>query len=241
MTDNVLKFKKSRWELLGKVGVDGGMIIITDAENFPKYFDLPHTYDMLQNPEEPEHIRKIRDQHYPEMKEIDLEKHAQANGFINLMTHDVCLKIANYSGYSIPWLGGDGDFPLYGRFVTSNEKDILSDILVYQEQSYFFSSINDFEKKKECSIDIYSGKIGIDEPSEWDKRGLVIPSYSYDCYLGNGNYNIFELNIKFNAPSDIENVDSEIIENSDLLGTLIELNPEEQITKQDLEDLLFKS
>ena len=42
-------------------------------------------------------------------------------------------------------------------------------------------------------VQIYSGKIGVDSPEKVDERGLIVPSYAYDCPLGNGTYNILNL------------------------------------------------
>ncbi len=256
MNENILKYKKSRWELLGNVDVDGGMIIITDAENFPKYFDLPHYYDILTNPQGPENFKKLRDKYYPEMKGID---------FIDQIDHDTCLKLNNYSAYSIPWLGGDGRFPLWGRFVTSDQKEQLTDLVIYADFDDFVDII-DFNITKECSIDIYSGKIGIDEPQELDKRGLVTPTYSYECPLGNRSYDIFDVeaiiipySIINQFTSERSNIDypkltkeekieflTRILKKANesysktkrQLGTLIEINSDYKIKNDDLIDLL---
>ena len=198
MTDNILKFKKkSRWELLGEINVDGGIIIISDAENFSKYFE--NEYGPIGD----------RKKHFPTLKD---------DFVIDLLEHDTCMKKGEYSGHSIPWLGGDGTFPMWGRFVeretndSSQKSDFLNDIVIHVLSSLDIQ-INDFEKLDytKCSIDIYSGKIGIDEPSKVDERGLVIPRYSYECPLGNGSYDIFEVNINTLSYSPSNN-DSKIEE-----------------------------
>ena len=100
------------------------------------------------------------------------------------------------------------------------------------------NAIQDFEKVNKCSIDIYSGKIGIDEPGKIDERDLVVATNIYDCPLGNGAYDIYDVNIMVNSLSDFSNPDSEVVEGKEPLGTLIELNPKEKITKGSIGDLI---
>ena len=203
---------KSKWELLAKIDVDGGQIMISDEQNFPKYFeDQSGIYFGFED----------RKKYFPNMKDD-----------FNIDRHDgTCVKEGDYSGYSIPWLGGDGTFPLWGRYVQDgNSKDdyILNDLIVLDDTyDIFYTSneIDQFEKLdySKCSIQIYSGKIGVDSPEKVDERGLIVPSYSYDCPLGNGTYNIFELEIDSNGGD---------------IATLVELNPNNTITKEDFQNLL---
>jgi hypothetical protein len=201
---------KSKWKLLAKISADGGCIIISDEQNFPKYLTDESSISF-----------EDRKKYFPEMKD---------DFHIDLLEQEVCVKKGDYSGYSIPWLGGDGTFPLWGRYVQdSNSKDnyILNDLIVLEDSYdifYTFNEIDQFEKLDytKCSIQIYSGKIGIDSPDNVDERGLIVPSYSYDCPIGNGTYNIFELQI----------------ESTSEIATLVELNPNNTISKKDVQNLL---
>ena len=195
---------ESKWELLANINVDGGCIIISDEQNFPKYI-MDETSIGFED----------RKKYFPNMKDD-----------FHIDIGDQCVKKGDYTGYSIIWLGGDGTFPLWGRYIQySNSKDnyILNDLVVSSNDYYDFSEIEQFEKLdySQCSIEINSGKIGIDSPDNTDERGLVVPTYSYDCPLGNGIYNIFEL--KINSNSEI--------------ATLVELNPNNTITKEDVQSL----
>ena len=244
MNKNVLKFKKkSRWELLGRNEVNTGHIIITDAENFPKYFHCPHHlgYD---DPEYHLYIKKQITKHYPTMDNIDFGDKADKFGFIHLLAHDVCMRVHSYSGHIVDGTQRvGGSYPIWGRFVesetndSSKTSDVLNDLLIYCGDLDVFQ-INDFEKVNKCSIDIYSGKIGIDEPEEIDERGLVVPTNIYDCPLGNGAYDIYDINIMVYRHSDLNNPDSEVVEGKEPFGTLIELNPKEKITKGSIGDLI---
>ena len=103
----------------------------------------------------------------------------------------------------------------------------LNDLIVLEDSYdifHTFNEIDQFEKLDytKCSIQIYSGKIGIDSPDNVDERGLIVPSYSYDCPLRNGTYNIFELQI----------------ESTSEIATLVELNPNNTISKKDVQNLL---
>jgi len=205
---------KSKWELLGKIDVNGGWIVISDEQNFPKYLeDTSGVYFGFED----------RKKYLPDMKDD-----------FNIDRHDgACVKKGDYTGYSIPWLGGDGTFPLWGRYAQdskSRDNYILNDLIVFEDQYDIFDPLLDIEidqfKKldySKCSIQIYSGKIGIDSPEKVDERGLIVPSYSYDCPLGNGTYNIFELEIDSNGGD---------------IATLVELNPNNTITKEDFQNLL---
>ena len=54
--------------IFGEVDVDGGIMIVSDAENFPKYFDPPHLYTH-ENPEGPTNAKLRRNKKYPEIFE----------------------------------------------------------------------------------------------------------------------------------------------------------------------------
>ena len=53
-----------KWKKLGEVGVDGGIIIVSDAENFPKYFNPIHLYSH-DNQEEFDNAKLHRNTKYP--------------------------------------------------------------------------------------------------------------------------------------------------------------------------------
>ena len=212
-----------KWNKLGEVGVDGGIMIVSDAENFPKYFNPDHLYT-LENQEEFDNAKLLRNTKYPEMETVDLGKYDQGNGFIDILAHDTCFKIGKYSGYSVPWLGGDGTFDVWGRFVENK----IADILIYSFGTYNTLYEDDFEieKTKECTIDIYSGRIGIDEPNEIDKNGFVQPVLNLECPNNRQQYDIFELSLKFKSFG------------TELLGTHIELEPDNKITKNEIKELM---
>ena len=212
-----------KWKKLGEVDVDGGIMIVSDAENFPKYFDPPHLYTH-ENPDGPNNAKLLRNTKYPEMETVDLGKYDQGNGFIDILAHDTCFKIGKYSGYSVPWLGGDGTFDVWARFVENK----IADILIYSFGTYNTLYEDDFEieKTKECTIDIYSGRIGIDEPNELDKNGFVQPVLNLECPNSRQQYDIFELSLKFKSFG------------TELLGTHIELDLDNKITKNEIKELM---
>ena len=211
------------WKKLGEVGVDGGIMIVSDAENFPKYFNPSHLYS-YDNQEEFDNAKLHRNTKYPEMESVDLGKYDQGNGFIDILAHDTCFKIGKYSGYSVPWLGGDGTFDVWGRFVENK----IVDILIYSFGTYntLYEDEFEIEKTKEFSIDIYSGRIGIDEPNELDKNGFVQPVLNLECPNNRQQYDIFELSLKFKSFG------------TELLGTHIELEPDNKITKNEIKELM---
>ena len=212
-----------KWNKLGEVGVDGGIMIVSDAENFPKYFNPDHLYT-LENQEEFDNAKLHRNTKYPEMETVDLGKYDQGNGFIDVLAHDTCFKIGKYSGYSVPWLGGDGTFDVWGRFVENK----IVDILIYSYGTYntLYKDEFEIEKTKEFSIDIYSGRIGIDEPNELDKNGFVQPVLNLECPNSRQQYDIFELSLKFKSFG------------TELLGTHIELDLDNKITKNEIKELM---
>ena len=211
------------WKKLGEVGVDGGIMIVSDAENFPKYFNPIHLYS-YDNQEEFDNAKLHRNTKYPEMESVDLGKYDQGNGFIDILAHDTCFKIGKYSGYSVPWLGGDGTFDVWGRFVENK----IVDILIYSLGTYntLYEDEFEIEKTKEFSIDIYSGRIGIDEPNELDKNGFVQPILNLECPNNRQQYDIFELSLKFKSFG------------TELLGTHIDLEPDNKITKNEIKELM---
>ena len=212
-----------KWKKLGEVGVDGGIMIVSDAENFPKYFNPIHLYSH-DNQREFDNAKLHRNTKYPEMESVDLSEYDQGNGFIDVLAHDTCFKIGKYSGYSVPWLGGDGTFDVWGRFVENK----IVDILIYSFGTYNTLYEDDFEieKTKECTIDIYSGRIGIDEPNELDKNGFVQPVLNLECPNSRQQYDIFELSLKFKSFG------------TELLGTHIELDLDNKITKNEIKELM---
>ena len=121
-------------------------------------------------------------------------------------------------------LGGDGTFDVWGRFVENK----IVDILIYSFGTYNTLYEDDFEieKTKECTIDIYSGRIGIDEPNELDKNGFVQPVLNLECPNKRQQYDIFELSLKFKSFG------------TELLGTHIELEPDNKITKNEIKELM---
>ena len=162
----------------------------------------------------------------PNLLILNLSEYDQGNGFIDVLAHDTCFKIGKYSGYSVPWLGGDGTFDVWGRFVENK----IADILIYSFGTYNTLYEDDFEieKIKECTIDIYSGRIGIDEPNEIDKNGFVQPVLNLECPNSRQQYDIFELSLKFKSFG------------TELLGTHIELDLDNKITKNEIKELMKK-
>ena len=97
-----------------------------------------------------------------------------------------------------------------------------------EPQPYFKpSSLKDGESEEFRLMGCYEtghAVTGWQYPSEKvDEKGLIVPSYAYDCPLGNGTYNIFELEIDSNGGD---------------IATLVELNPNNTITKEDFQNLL---
>ena len=82
------------------------------------------------------------------------------------------------------------------------------------------------KKTKECTIDIYSGKIGIDEPNEHDKDGDCSTSIKFRMSNNRQKYDIFELSLKFKKLWNI-------IKNSH-----IDLEPDNKITKNFIKELM---
>ena len=104
----------------------------------------------------------------------------------------------------------------------------VDDILIYSFGTYntLYEDEFEIEKTKEFSIDIYSGRIGIDEPNEIDKNGFVQPVLNLECPNSRQQYDIFELSLKFKSFG------------TELLGTHIELEPDNKITKNEIKELM---
>ena len=60
---------KANWRYLGEVGYEGDKVIITDSENFPKFFD-PRPSFIILTEEDKKKTQKIREEKYPDLKKI---------------------------------------------------------------------------------------------------------------------------------------------------------------------------
>ena len=93
---------KSEWIFLGQIGIDsfndyGNTIIITDSENFPKYFDPRHYYTMMNENdyEKTNSLRKHRYPHRKDLRKVDgvETKNLDSRGMIDLLNHEEYLEI----------------------------------------------------------------------------------------------------------------------------------------------------
>jgi len=250
--NNILKFKnKPQWKYLDDVG-ELSAVIISDAENFPKFFI---TWEFSK-----EEMKKIRDEKYPELKDTDLLNVISGN-IENEDDHFIkegneytsCIRNNHYTGYQVPLDNpNDTGVPVLARIidkptnVSSQDTKVFTHIFVfnyYLLSEDFFDLINkgyEFKKTKVCSVDIYSKKIGIGLNHN---IGLAYNSEDplpraqcvCDCYLGNGTYDIFQIDIEKKI----------IPQNKDALeldrkyfGTLIELDSKENFTTDDIIKML---
>ena len=61
------------WRYLGEVGYEGDKVIITDSENFPKFFD-PRPSLIILTEEEMKQTQKIRAEKYPDLRNDNFKK-----------------------------------------------------------------------------------------------------------------------------------------------------------------------
>jgi len=216
------------WRYLGEVGYEGDIVIITDSENFPKYFDPRPSLIMLKE-EDKKKTQKIREKKYPDLKN-DSFKNLNTNidyidsyGTIDLDEHPTCVSIKNYSGYKIPWIYGFmGKFEAYGNFLS----DKVTDIVIHNNQSNITNN-SKIKIRKDCSIKIYSGCIGIDEPVSISENKLLESKFNLNCPQGNGVYDISQI---------------EIVQGNDFqkepFGTAVNLSGENSLSEERVQDLI---
>lgn len=106
------------------------------------------------------------------------------------------------------------------------DSKVLSQILVFHNSSNenLLDLLNQgyvLKKTKVCSIDIYSGKIGIGlDGGSFGIYGTEVLSRAeciYNCYLGNGTYDIFDLELEDKKNPENKN-------KKESFGTILDLN-----------------
>ena len=216
------------WRYLGEVGYEGIKVIITDSENFPKFFD-PRSSLILLTEEEKKQTQKIRAEKYPDLRNDNFKKlntnidYIDRYGTIDLDKHPTCVSIKNYSGYKIPWIfGAMGKFESYGNFLSNK----VIDIVVYNSLSNINNN-SEIKIRKVCSIEIYSGFIGIHEPMFMSDNELLESEFNIKCPQGNGHYDISQI---------------EIIEGNEFqkepFGTAVNLSGENSLSEARVQDLI---
>ena len=110
MTNNILKFKnKPYWKNLDRVG-EKSAVIISDAENFPKFF--------INLDADEDYVKKIRNEKYPELGDIKFfgvvydgvgENHFVKEG----KEYTTCIKNNHYTGYEVPLETNDSDVSVF--------------------------------------------------------------------------------------------------------------------------------
>ena len=216
------------WRYLGEVGYEGIKVIITDSENFPKFFD-PRSSLILLTEEEKKQTQKIRAEKYPDLRNDNFKKlntnidYIDRYGTIDLDKHPTCVSINNYSGYKIPWIyGAMGKFEAYGNCLSNK----VIDILVYNNLSNINKN-SETKIRKVCSIEIYSGCIGIDEPVFMGENELLESKFNLKCPQGNGHYDISQI---------------EIVQGNEFqkepFGTAVNLSGENSLSEERVQDLI---
>ena len=250
MTNNILKFKnKPQWKHLDRVG-ERSSVIISDAENFPKFFV---TFEFSK-----EEMKKIRNEKYPELKDSDLLE-VVCDGIVSGDDHFIkegneytsCIRNNYYTGYQVPLESSDRDVAVLGRVidkptnVSSEVAKVLTHIFVFWSYSSYPSELIDLinqgyelKKTKVCSIDIYSGKIGIGLDTNIGlayntEDSLPRAECVCDCYLGNGTYDIFQIEFE-------DKMNPESKRGLENFGTLVELDSKENFTIEDASEILSK-
>ena len=66
----------------------------------------------------------------------------------------------------------------------------------------------------------------VNKPNELDKNGFVQPVLNLECPNSRQQYDIFEISLKFKSFG------------TELLGTLLELEPDNKITKNEIKELM---
>ena len=144
-----------------------------------------------------------------------------------------CINLLEKEGYSVPWLGGDGDWNLFCNFSSTRSK-FQDSILIYHGpekedvDSKYFLEFVDIKKEKVDSIKIESGKIAINDPVNAFYKDPSVLENSFVCPKGKGIYDIFDLYIIYNS------INRKLDES--FVGTLIELNPKQPLTKNKFYD-----
>ena len=219
---------KPNWQYLGEVGYEGDIVIITDSENFPKFFD-PRPSLIILTEEDKKKTQKIREEKYPDLKKNNFKNlntnidYIDSYGTIDLDEHPTCVSIKNYSGYKIPWIYGFmGKFEAYGNFLS----DKVTDIVIHNNQSNITNN-SKIKIRKDCSIKIYSGCIGIDEPVSKSENELLESKFNLNCPQGNGDYDISQI---------------EIVQGNEFqkepFGTAVNLSGENSLSEVRVQDLI---
>ena len=216
------------WRYLGEVGYEGIKVIITDSENFPKFFD-PRSSLILLTEEQKKQTQKIRAEKYPDLRNDNFKKlntnidYIDRYGTIDLDKHPTCVSIKNYSGYKIPWIYGFmGKFETYGNFLS----DKVTDIVIHNNLSNIHNN-SEIKIRKVCSIEIYSGCIGIDEPVFMGENELLESKFNLKCPQGNDHYDISQI---------------EIVQGNEFqkepFGTAVNLSGENSLSEERVQDLI---
>ena len=228
----------SIWKFLGDVGLNpfydyGDRIIITDAENFPKYFD-PRRYYMLMDKKDYEKTKDIRLKIYPQMKDLRTiegidTKYLENDGTINLLEHEEYLEIGEYNSYNVPWRNNSNiRASLWGRFIDNN----IINVLIYHTEPKNLDDKTDFALNitNKCYLNIYSGYIGIDEPIGFKENELLESEYKFKCPQGSKKIEVSEININYS------NFNNDKI----LLGTIVNLDKNHNLNNGEVKDLMKK-
>ena len=163
-----------------------------------------------------------------------------------------CIKNLEKVGYSVPWLGGDGNWNIFGHYSENSQKrvlkiikesniddiltsiSLLDSILIYEGNSVSFeidrfklkniSSSIEFKKIKKYTINIKSQNIAINDPVNAFYRDYDKLENSFS--LGVEFVDIYDLKILYK--SEDQNTYEVFI------GTLIECEKSEPLTKEKL-------
>ena len=240
MTNNILKFKnKPYWKDLDRVG-ERSAIIISDAENFPKFF--------INQDVDEDYIKKIRNEKYPELGDIKFFDVILGNDHYGKTSDKYvsCIKNDYYTGYEVPLEFNDVDHSVLGRVIDKptnislKDSKVLTHIFIFwglKTHSELIELINqgyELKKTKVCSIDIYSEKIGIGlDGGHYAQPYLASAECICNCYLGNGTYDIFQIEFE-------DKMNPESYYRFENFGTLVELDSKENFTIEDASEILSK-
>ncbi|MDC0232830.1 hypothetical protein OAJ95_02750 [Pelagibacteraceae bacterium] len=239
---------KPCWKYLDDVG-ENTAVIISDAENFPKFF-VSFEYSKKE-------MKEIRDQRYPELKDFDLLD-VVSDGISPGDDHFIdkdgvttsCIKNKYYTGYEVQREFTDISIPVLGKEINKpsdisiKDTKVLTQIFIFGDSYETYDCFNfidegyEIKKTKVCQINIYSKKLGIGldiTPIPHQYSPLPISQGEYDCYLGNGSYNIYAIELEKKKPAPGSSpLKSEVV----YIGVLIELNSIEKFSKDDLVEIL---
>ena len=247
---NILKFKnKPQWKHLDRVG-EKTAVIISDAQNFSKFFV---SFEFTK-----EEMKKIRNERYPELKDSDLLE-VVSDGIVSGDDHfekegsiEGCIRNKDYTGYQVPLEFSDVAVSVLGReidkpkSISSQNEKVLTHIFIfwgYLQPEDCIDLINkgyELKKTNVCNIDIYSKRIGIGiDNGPYGRKDFPLPGAEFicDCYLGNGPYDISQ--IDFEKRIIPQNKDALELDKKNI-GTLVELNPKDKFTVDDIIEILEK-